>query len=137
MSITLNWMDPQKTRLRIAYHSAWTRAALRLVIEQAVQMLNEISQPTHLIVDQREVPVATSEFLLHVQWLTAVTRHANANQVVVTGAPIETQRLCEGYTYGENTAHNFHFCKTLDEAETFLSQFDFLTQLGNLNISEA
>ncbi|MBZ0296580.1 MAG: hypothetical protein K8L99_28725 [Anaerolineae bacterium] len=135
MAVTLKWLDPQKTRLMIAYSAGWTREALRSRIEQVSQLLNEMPRPVHIVINQQDTPIPTSEFLLHMQWLSVITRHANANQVVVAGAPVEIQRLFEGSTLGKNSTQEFHFYRTLDEAETYLSQFDFLTQLGNLDIT--
>lgn len=137
MSMTLNWIDYQTTRLHLTYHPGWTRDQLRAVVEQISQMLNDAPRPVHLIIDQTAAAVPTSEFILHIQILSPATRHPKANQTVVVAAGSETQQLCEQSSYRTSLCRDFHFVSTYEQALTLMSQFDFLAQMGDLEIIEA
>jgi len=119
MSIFVVWDEPQRTILHFVYRPDWTETHFEAAQGRARFMLNQVEHRVDIIIDQQQVRVDPHDFLRHAQRLTTITRHANANRVVLLGMPADVHSLATISDH-ENPLRDYILAATMDEAYELL-----------------
>ncbi len=130
MSITVMWGDHKKS-LTFMCTSAWNPTTLKVAVGQAVQLLNTASLPVNIVVDLQAAPISAGEFIVSAQYFKLVNQHPNTRHMLIIGASAETETLCKSHP----AFHHFYFTRNSEDGETLLSQLDYLSSVGGLQIS--
>ncbi len=133
MDLTVSWGDAKKSHIRFTSDGSWTRAPLTAAVAEILHLLNSSALSVHIMIELQAARVTTSEFIGSAQYLKTLIQHPKTRHILVIGASAETESLCKSYP----AFNHFHFANTLDEGYTLLSQLDYLSSVGGLQIASS